>query len=140
MKKSLVFVYGSLKRGFSNFGILNGATFKGAHTTGVNYTMYSLGGFPGVVARGDTSIQGEVFEVDEAHMKALDRLEGVPSFYTRHIIQTSFGPAWMYMLSPEYIKRADLHNFPVVTGGRWTAGQKIERKPRLKSNDLKELL
>jgi gamma-glutamylcyclotransferase (GGCT)/AIG2-like uncharacterized protein YtfP len=114
----LVFVYGSLKRGFHNHGILEGsnARFRGNHKTEANYTMYSLGSFPGVVQGGETSIRGEVYEVDS--LKSLDTLEGYPSFYTRIKIDTRWGPVWMYILLKEDRGRMLLQD-RIITSGVW---------------------
>ncbi|MFQ5352882.1 MAG: gamma-glutamylcyclotransferase [Candidatus Binatia bacterium] len=72
-----VFVYGSLLQGFGNHVLLHGATCLGEATTAPEFTMVSLGVFPGVYLDGDTTIQGEVYEVDEAQEARLNGLEGV---------------------------------------------------------------
>ena len=61
-----VFVYGTLLSGFGNHARLLAGRSKmiGEAQTYAEYTMVSLGGFPGVIEGGDTSIQGEVYEVD----------------------------------------------------------------------------
>lgn len=82
----LVFVYGSLKAGFGNHRLLSSSEFV---STGEldNAELYSLGGFPAVIV-GNDSVSGEIYEVDEATLKALDALEGHPRFYKRetHLI------------------------------------------------------
>jgi gamma-glutamylaminecyclotransferase len=47
------------------------------------YELRDLGAFPGMVRGGAGKVTGEVYEVDEATLAALDRLEGHPRFYTR---------------------------------------------------------
>ena len=81
---ALVFVYGSLKRGYWNNRLLEGALFVGeAHTT----KKYSLvdGGVPMAVPDEEgLPVMGEVYEIDVSlHLGPLDRLEGHPRFYTR---------------------------------------------------------
>lgn len=110
---SLVFVYGTLKKGFGNHRLLINQEFKGHHVTSPEYTMVSLGGFPGVIQDGRTSITGEVYSVTEEAMKSLDRLEGYPRFYDRVQIATPFGDAWMYTLGKEYLDHVP------VTSGVW---------------------
>lgn len=76
---TLVFVYGSLKRGLSNAGLLHGQRFMGTAVTRPRYRMFDWGGYPGMVERaGDgLAIHGEVYEVDDACLADLDRLEDV---------------------------------------------------------------
>lgn len=94
-----VFVYGSLKIGYSNHVVLRGADYVGEDTTAdPAWYMFSMGGFPGVV-RGDKLITGEVYEVDDEGLSHLDALEGNGSFYTREVIPLKGGgDAWMYVL------------------------------------------
>lgn len=114
-----VFVYGSLKEGFGNHRVMerSNGRYIGVHHTDAEYTMVSLHSFPGVVLGGDTSIKGEVYEVD--HLTHLDRLEGYPSFYNRKIIYTEYGPAWMYFLADRH---QNIDQYKKVTSGEWTAG------------------
>ncbi len=53
--------------------------------------MVSLGAYPGIIAGGSTAIVGEVYEVDEATLAELDRLEGHPEFYRRTEIALADG-------------------------------------------------
>ena len=46
------------------------------------FQMISLGGFPGIIS-GDKRIEGEIYEVDDRTLAALDRLEGNGTFYQR---------------------------------------------------------
>ena len=78
-----IFAYGTLRRGFHNFRLLEDSKFLGNATTAPEFTMLHLGGFPGIVRGGETTIHGEVFEVDEPTLQRLDRLEGHPNFYRR---------------------------------------------------------
>ena len=110
-----VFVYGTLKQGYHNHRLLAQATLLGEFTTPPNYTMYHLGGFPAVVMDGNTAIIGEVYEVDRQEFQQLDFLEGYPDFYTRDIIETDYGDAWMYHITDV----SSLEHSPVVTSGNW---------------------
>ena len=108
-----VFVYGSLKRGHSNHGFLQGADFVGAHSTRAVYTLLDLGYFPGVIAGGTTAIQGEIYRIDDDTLHALDRLEGHPEFYQRALIATPYGGAYIYLLTA-----AD-ETYSVIASGVW---------------------
>jgi gamma-glutamylcyclotransferase (GGCT)/AIG2-like uncharacterized protein YtfP len=80
----LVFVYGSLKRGYWNNRLLATSRFLAeAITVEDNFVMYD-GAFPYVATGGISKIKGELFEVDnEETLRNLDRLEGVPTHYIR---------------------------------------------------------
>ena len=118
-----VFVYGTLKtggeiRGLNAMGL--DVTPRGkAKTTYSDYEMLDLGAFPGLL-RGENIIIGEVWELDEEALFALDGMEGFDrnelpvdwkapnfgddikgNFYTRTIIETSQGKAWIYFLDEE---------------------------------------
>jgi gamma-glutamylaminecyclotransferase len=80
MTMTPVFVYGTLKRGLSNSGWLRGQVYAGEARTEARYRLYDLGGYPGMVEEGTgdgVSIEGEVWDVDEAGLLGLDVLEGV---------------------------------------------------------------
>jgi len=74
-----VFVYGTLKLGGTNHRFLDGQHFLGKATTVPGYTLYSLGDYPGMVqAPGDRAgVSGELWDVDDACLAELDRLEGL---------------------------------------------------------------
>ena len=75
--------YGSLRKGFGNHGLLDDSIYAGDAITEARYTMLHLGGFPGVVKKGNTSITVELYDVNEETLKRLDKLEGHPTFYER---------------------------------------------------------
>jgi gamma-glutamylaminecyclotransferase len=79
-----VFVYGTLMTGQPNNYLLKNARKLSNGKTGKLYRMYTNGAYP--MIRPDRlgySIHGEIFEADAETMKALDRLEGTPTLYTR---------------------------------------------------------
>lgn len=86
---TLVFVYGTLKRGCSNHGYLIGQRYVGdARTTG-GFTLYTVTDYPGMVRSVDArdTVTGEVWEVDEECLRRLDALEGIEEgLYTREPI------------------------------------------------------
>lgn len=104
-----VFVYGSLLTGLHNNVVLQeaGGVCDGEFTT-TGFAMYDLGSFPACVADEDsaTDVQGEVWLVDAAGLRALDRLEGYQgpgapgSFYDRITVTLDDGSeALMYVLT-----------------------------------------
>lgn len=110
-----VFVYGSLLAGLHNHHVLSGARLVGPARTPPTFTMFSLGGFPGVVRGGETAIEGEVYEVDAATLAALDQLEGHPRFYRRTPLRLEGGErAETYLLT-----EAQVEGCAVVASGDW---------------------
>lgn len=89
MSKHLVFVYGSLKRGFRNHRVISGGEFAGVATTVARFNMLDVrGAYPALVTdlidrTKAGQILGELYNVDDDTLAALDKLEGYPDFYTR---------------------------------------------------------
>jgi len=111
---NLSFVYGTLKQGFHNHRVMKhaGGEFVGEATLS-GATMYSLGGFPGIVLDdSDNTVVGEVYSVKD--FAPLDYLEGYPSFYDRKVVETSLGKAWVYFLPQSSVK-----GLSVVKNGVW---------------------
>lgn len=114
----LVFVYGTLKEGYGNHRHhlqREGVNYKGEYITPAEWTMFSLGGFPGVMKGGNTPITGEVYEIDKEVFRGLDRLEGFPRFYDRDLIKTPYGAAWIYYLKDQHYRASS----PKIEDGVW---------------------
>lgn len=109
-KKLRVFVYGTLKRGRSNHGALEGSTLLGRATIKGPFAFINLGWYPGVIENEqlvEREIGGEVYEIDHDTLATLDMIEGHPSYYERKKIMTSLGAkAWVYTLPSDYLDRA----------------------------------
>lgn len=89
------FVYGTLKRGRGNHGVLGNATFLGeAVTVDKNFTMFD-GGFPFVSVGFDDedakgAIVGELYEtLNKDIARNLDRLEGYPHLYDKREVDVT---------------------------------------------------
>lgn len=108
-----VFVYGTLRRNEVNHHLLEEARYCGICTTPPHYKMVNLGSYPGVVKRGGTCIEGEVYEVNAKQMADLDRLEGYPHTFGREVITTPWGMAWIYLY------RGSLKDKAVIPSGVW---------------------
>lgn len=132
---TLVFVYGSLMRGFHNHRLLqhDAARYVGRAETQARYTLVDLGAFPGLLEAGSARVRGEIYDVDEPTLAKLDRLEGHPRFYQRkHVLLARRPPplraagvaraVWAYFLPSE-----EFGHRPLVTSGDW------RRKERLTS-------
>lgn len=100
----LVFVYGSLKDGYPNHGVIERSERLGkAKTFDKKYHMKSFGYFPAVVDNGSYKIRGELYSVSDETMRSLDHLESNGYFYKREPtnVKTEDGQiveAWMYVL------------------------------------------
>ncbi len=114
---TLLFVYGTLKRGGENHLHLTGQRLVGPAATSPGFTLYGLQGFPGMVRAADAmdGVTGELWEVDAGCLRTLDILEGTAEkLYERMPIS----------LLPPY---ADL---PVQT---YLYLRSLERRPRVGS-------
>lgn len=95
-----IVVYGTLKRGYGNNRLLSKATFvKDIEVQGYKlYYCHKDSGFP--VARPDpnSSLLGEMFEVDEGIIFNTDRLEGEGVMYNRVRLSDEVGEnTYMYV-------------------------------------------
>ncbi len=119
MRRNRVFVYGTLRSGFGNHHYVAKSAFCGpAATRHPNYVM-TTNGIPFVceAAPDDPDaarIYGEIYEVDDETLAALDRLEGHPRWYRREIRkfvlwQPTSGravwDAWIYLCDPDRMNR-----------------------------------
>jgi gamma-glutamylcyclotransferase (GGCT)/AIG2-like uncharacterized protein YtfP len=85
-KKYKVFVYGTLKRGYGNHHLLKNQLYLGKAKTKQKWAMVGNGmPFPYVLSVNNLGyqVEGEVYMVDGLTLKALDRLEGVPTHYKK---------------------------------------------------------
>lgn len=113
ISRTRIAVYGSLLKGFGNHRLIQDSKYIGDGLTKPEYTMVSLGGFPGVIKNGNNSIYFQVYELDDETFKRVDRLEGHPAFYKRDIIETEYGDVWMYFLDESYLEHEK------VESGNW---------------------
>ena len=100
--RNLVAVYGTLKQGRGNHGLLSTAQFVGEGRTVSTHRMYSQG-IPYVRKAPDGyTVQVEVYSVSTEVLSSLDALEGHPDWYRRELVpvrvQGTEHEAWMYMV------------------------------------------
>lgn len=101
MRNILIAVYGSLRKEFGNHRLIDKAEYKGMFSTDPVYSLYSLGGYPGLKENGNTSVVMEVYAVNENEAHNVDMLEGYtpgekPYFYDKIPIETPWGEASVY--------------------------------------------
>jgi gamma-glutamylcyclotransferase (GGCT)/AIG2-like uncharacterized protein YtfP len=125
-RRHRVGVYGSLRQGQGNHGLINGWVRVGTYSTPPRFTLHSLGSYPGMTDGGTTAVRVEVYDVDDATLARLDVLEGNGRFYERrritvHGAEDPGSPpstiAWIYVLLPEHQARTR----GLVDSGDWVA-------------------
>jgi gamma-glutamylcyclotransferase (GGCT)/AIG2-like uncharacterized protein YtfP len=94
----LLFVYGTLMRGESNHGQLEGARFVGTARTSPAFQLVDLGEYPALLDGGSQAVAGEVYEVDDAMIARLDPFEASASYGRATIPLEDGRPAHAYLL------------------------------------------
>lgn len=118
------FVYGTLKKGKHNNGVMGDSKFLGTAKTEPVYTLFD-GGFPIVERGGNTAISGEVFETEnEATINRIFNLEGCSkeqhnprSWYDYDKIETPYGEAVIFVMNEG---RSGRGQHLVLNSGVWT--------------------
>jgi gamma-glutamylaminecyclotransferase len=111
--KTILFVYGTLKRGEPNAFRMAGQEFLGEAVTAAKYRVIDLGPYPGLVrdAANGLAVRGELYAVDAACLAALDEFEGVAGPFVRELIEVvGYEVVWVYYMStpiPEGAKSGD---------------------------------
>ncbi|MEB3166196.1 MAG: gamma-glutamylcyclotransferase family protein [Cyanobacteriota bacterium] len=112
-----VFVYGSLRRGQRNHGLLQGARAEGEGSLS-GAVLHDLGPFPMAVP-GQGVVHGEVVVVPPPLLAELDRFEGVPRLYQRHRRRLIDGRwVWIYLGQARQVRHS-----PRLASGRWPSAQ-----------------
>lgn len=121
MKKILVSVYGSLRKNMGNNHLLSTSKYLGEFQSKPEFSLYSLGYYPGLKTNGNTSVKMEVYEVTEKVARSVDNLEGYTpgsnsnTFYDKIPIETPYGEASVYI----YVN--DISEKKIVKSGDWKA-------------------
>ncbi len=111
----LVFVYGTLRQGESNHGLLGGRVPRRVVCTRAAWELVDLGAFPALLPGGTTAVLGEVYEVDDDTLAELDILEGHPDYYQRQVIALDDGT-----VAHAYVMRREEVTDPTrITSGDW---------------------
>jgi gamma-glutamylaminecyclotransferase len=121
-----VFVYGTLKQGFRNFHVNRGTRLPGEFITEQAFPLYVVGefGLPWLLhepGRGHR-VKGQVFEVDDVSLAAMDVLERVADadWYTRqplavhHTASGEVTQALAYFGSPARLLTDGVHHGPLA--------------------------
>ena len=116
---TLLFVYGSLRRGGAAHGLLEGSEEVGAAR--YQGRLYDLGAYPGAVPSGDAAdvVHGEVRRLPAARLEGLDRFEGPEYSRERVCVRLAAGgvrECWIYLY------RGELRGRARVASGDWERG------------------
>lgn len=118
----LLFVYGSLKKDFSNHHLLNKAGFIKTCKTKDKFTMLDFGEYPALIEKPSYTIEGELYEIDDNDLKTqkeIDELEEYPALYDKKIIQLDSDElAFMYYIKDNIINNI-VKNYTVMGDGNW---------------------
>lgn len=113
-----IFVYGTLRQGGGNHARLLARAPELVTSTAPGFALYDLGAFPAMLSTNTAGrVVGEVYRVTAAELRALDRLEGVPTLYYRDAIRLTGGAeAFAYLMNvlPRGTERR-------IVGGDWMA-------------------
>ncbi len=125
-QRHLLFVYGTLKRGFCRAHFLAGQSFLGEARTLPKYRMSNCGTYPGLKPgpNDGRSIVGEVWSVDDACLVRLDQEEGVAEgLYSRSPIELAhpLPESVAATLVEAYFYGPSVAGFPDC-GDRWSDG------------------
>ena len=125
MNKHLVFVYGTLRRGGAGAMSIRFPGAKFIAEAKVCGSLYDLGAYPGLLVNGsNSSVSGEVYEVDQETLNKLDEFEA-SSRYRRKQVEISLGThrrvCWTYEPDPESYSLRTL-----ITSGDWVEHAKMK--------------
>ena len=117
-KKTLISVYGSLRKDMGNDHLLSDSKYLGTFNSEPVFSLYSLSYYPGLKTNGNTSVVMEVYEVDDKVAQRIDNLEGYSpnkpaTFYDKIPIETPWGTASVYI----YVN--DIPEERLVKSGDW---------------------
>ena len=108
---TVLFVYGTLKRGQRNHRLIADQTFLGEAETEPRYRVFDLGPYPGLVAdpENGVAVRGELWAVVECCLAELDDFEEVPGLFVREPVAVA---------GQDGIVLAYFWNRPVPAGAR----------------------
>ncbi len=131
MTTHVLFTYGTLLPGEPRHSILveAGAHRLGPATTDQGYALLDLGPFPALVKAKTGQVVGELYQIDQATLNYLDRIEGHPHFYRREPVfldpassRLVAGQIAISYFGHEAVRRGDQRpgpDLPIIASGDW---------------------
>lgn len=105
MEKTIILVYGTLRKGESNHAYLQSSKYLGiGKIEGELWGKYDW--FP-YLTLGNGTVKGEIYEINELTFRAIDGLEGYPYHYNRKEVpvkiqgQEETIKAWVYFVDDQ---------------------------------------
>lgn len=117
---TLLFVYGTLKRGCRNHSVLRNQSFVGEASTVPGFRLLNLGEYPGMIADHTSllSVTGEIWSVERAALERLDAFEGVgEGLYRRAAIRLQ--EPFAHELIQTYLYARAIAGLPEIASGVW---------------------
>lgn len=114
-RETLIFVYGRMRRGEENHHFLSQARFLRDAATAACFDLVDLGGLPGLIEGGTSSVQGELYLVTSSLLSMIDELEDHPETFRRTRLELSDGSFADGYVMP----RSQASCFPRFADGRW---------------------
>ena len=116
MNKNIVFVYGTLRKGFGNHDFLKNSKYIGNAITIYTGWLYVPDHIPFLNFDIDGySIKGELYEVDNKILGIIDELEGHPYVYQRerHMVSSIDNPDYSLTIAYTYVYHEEMkHIYP----------------------------
>src|SRR5262249_3653075 len=112
-RSTLLFVYGTLKRGERNYFRMRDSELIAEVKTAPHFRAVDRGAHPGLIRDHENglSVYGELFAVSDRCLAELDEFEGVPGPFVRELIEVDgHEEVWAYYLNtpvPEWAKSGD---------------------------------
>lgn len=122
-----LFVYGTMLPGERDAAQLTGAIALGAARTAEGYGLVEVGPLAGLVEGGSGSVIGELFTIDQALLRALDRQPAHPALFHRKAVRLedeTFAEAFLLFADQVRGKRR-------IRGGDWRGRFQVRRPGEL---------
>lgn len=103
---SILFTYGTLKKGFKNHKLIENSKYIDTGKI-VGFDLYDLGPFPGI-KEGTEEVFGEIYEIDRETLKRIDRLESEGILYNRETVDVVTEDS--HLTAMTYILNIDVNN------------------------------
>lgn len=120
MNKHLIFVYGMLRRAGARAMSISFPGSKFIADAKVSGSLYDLGAYPGLLLdESNSSVTGEVYEVDDELLNELDVFEASSSYRRKQVevsIDVHRKVCWIYV--PEYDSEF-YSRHTLITSGDW---------------------
>ncbi len=115
MEIDKVFVYGTLKKKFSNHIYLGNSKFLGKDTIEGFELHRCNNGIPFII-NGEGEVTGEVYKINRKTLQTLDWLEGEGQFYKRILVNTMFGMVWVYVIDNQKYETIKKDSTKIING------------------------